>query len=440
MLHRTSARPKLLEVGCRCCFLPVFTPPLGIALTADLVLGDVVLALLKPSLLDTLFEPQLVYTPKQLLTMFQDLAHASIMKLSDNSMSKLFDLMSMGFKYHVIAASIPPEILQITRNHLDELRNIVAAASNAAEVITAIDAADARIGSIYDSLTYGDWMLVQQTILAFFQDRRVKVSLFLNSSIQRPNGTFIVDTLQGVTPPFFNVPGAIIYAPSGTTGAFETLATLEPCTIPAQDRASPYGFNMYAEATAAATESGPGESNRKRRSRKRRGLSKSIFDRNLRSKSAAKALPKAKLRKNEAAKHAALARAELAMLSSMLGVEQVVDEPASATPFLVNLFPDLGAADSPARKPAVPGAPARAVATGSLLGGDDSDTSDDDGPATSGMIVIDAQDAMGATHYAANTELSSIMTALSNNPGSSPEHQADGLGDEDDLLALMDGA
>ena len=38
---------------------------------------------------------------------------------------QLFDLMTMGFKYQLVACSCPQQLLQVTMNHLHELRSKV---------------------------------------------------------------------------------------------------------------------------------------------------------------------------------------------------------------------------------------------------------------------------------------------------------------------------
>ena len=40
------------------------------------------------------------------------------MRLSESSMEKLYDLMTMGFKYQLVCCSHPGELLTITMNHL----------------------------------------------------------------------------------------------------------------------------------------------------------------------------------------------------------------------------------------------------------------------------------------------------------------------------------
>ena len=63
------------------------------------VLSDIVKSMLSESFQVELFRPQAMYSMNSIKQIFQKLAHSSIMKLNATSMSKLFDLMLMGFKY-----------------------------------------------------------------------------------------------------------------------------------------------------------------------------------------------------------------------------------------------------------------------------------------------------------------------------------------------------
>ena len=56
---------------------------------------------------------------------FEKLAHASIMRLNETSMDKLYDLMTMACKYQLCAASEPKHVLLVTLNHLDGMRKLV---------------------------------------------------------------------------------------------------------------------------------------------------------------------------------------------------------------------------------------------------------------------------------------------------------------------------
>jgi hypothetical protein len=47
------------------------------------------------------------------------------MRLNANSMNKLYDLMTMSFKYQLLRMKFPEEIFQITMNHLNNLVKIL---------------------------------------------------------------------------------------------------------------------------------------------------------------------------------------------------------------------------------------------------------------------------------------------------------------------------
>lgn len=89
------------------------------------VLNDIAGIMLNQQFLDELFKPQEVYSKAALRSLFHDLAHASIMRLNETSMSKLYDLMMMVFKQQVFFATQPKDLILITLNHLDSMRYLV---------------------------------------------------------------------------------------------------------------------------------------------------------------------------------------------------------------------------------------------------------------------------------------------------------------------------
>jgi hypothetical protein len=89
------------------------------------VLADVVRTMYTPSFLEELFKPQDIYTVASTKQIFDKLAHSSIMRLNKTSMDKLFDLMSMGVKYQLLACRSPHQYLQLTMNHLESILEMV---------------------------------------------------------------------------------------------------------------------------------------------------------------------------------------------------------------------------------------------------------------------------------------------------------------------------
>lgn len=89
------------------------------------VMNDIVTIMLNERFLKELFKPQEVCNKQALRKLFEDLAHASIMRLNGASMDKLYDLMTMAFKYQVFMAPRPVDLILVTMNHLDAIRNFV---------------------------------------------------------------------------------------------------------------------------------------------------------------------------------------------------------------------------------------------------------------------------------------------------------------------------
>ena len=65
------------------------------------ILRDIIGQMLSEKFSKELFSPQPVYKKREMRTVFEKLAHTSIMKLNASSMGKLYDLMVMAFKYQV---------------------------------------------------------------------------------------------------------------------------------------------------------------------------------------------------------------------------------------------------------------------------------------------------------------------------------------------------
>ncbi|GAU92077.1 hypothetical protein RvY_04209 [Ramazzottius varieornatus] len=91
----------------------------------DKVMQDVIGTIFRPRIVDELFKPQHLLSESSMRTLFQKLAHASIMSLNQESMDKLLDLMTMTVKYQIFACKYPTELIYCALNHLDYMRNLV---------------------------------------------------------------------------------------------------------------------------------------------------------------------------------------------------------------------------------------------------------------------------------------------------------------------------
>lgn len=113
------------------------------------MLEDIIKTMHNDKFMAELFKPHRMYSNLSTRQIFDRLAHSSIMRLNSNSMDKvrrfttsqhyrllsnpqrclcvlqLYDLMRMGFKYQLLSCSSADELLQVTVNHLRDMRQLV---------------------------------------------------------------------------------------------------------------------------------------------------------------------------------------------------------------------------------------------------------------------------------------------------------------------------
>lgn len=169
------------------------------------VVNDIVSTMFNKQFVEELFKPQEVYSKQALRTVFEKLAHSSIMRLNANSMDKLYDLMTMVFKYQISLCSYPEEILFITLNHLDAIRKYT---QSSPEVLSIVNNVYLLLLKNYQQLTSGELQLLRYTLLSFFQDLQIRVSVFLKDGSQHSSGRFVLNR-GGPVPPGVKVPGTI---------------------------------------------------------------------------------------------------------------------------------------------------------------------------------------------------------------------------------------
>ncbi|XP_074161266.1 protein OSCP1 isoform X2 [Sminthopsis crassicaudata] len=169
------------------------------------VMNDLISTMFNKKFLEELFKPQELYSKKALRTVYDRLAHASIMRLNPASMDKLFDLMTMAFKYQVLLCPRPKDILLITFNHLDAIKNFV---RDSPDIMNQVDETFRQIIEVYGCLPAGEFQLIRQTLLLFFQDMHIRVSIFLKDKVQNSNGRFVLP-ISGPVPWGTKVPGLI---------------------------------------------------------------------------------------------------------------------------------------------------------------------------------------------------------------------------------------
>lgn len=220
------------------------------------VVHDVMKSMYNPKFISALFEPQAVYTNASVRQVFDRLAHSSIMRLNETSMDKLYDLMTMGMKYQLLACNGPECYIQIALNHLDNLRAMLVEQ----HVIDLVDDAQRLLVEAYANMSTGNLYLLKQTLLQFFHGRKVKVSIFLQEKVQKLDGSFKV-FIDGPVVAGGEIPGTMrVYSDHGTcvidSDGSDRDAFIFPwaknCTPPfsgdsIKDRVCNLGNNMYED-------------------------------------------------------------------------------------------------------------------------------------------------------------------------------------------------
>jgi len=102
---------------------------------------------------------------------------------------------------------------------------------------------------MYGNMSIGSLAALRQAIAMFFQDRRVKVSLFLQDGIQHSDGEIALSA-GGALPPGFAIPGAVrYYNMSGSVAREITVAISDLPTPPPYIETDPHtcslGTNLY---------------------------------------------------------------------------------------------------------------------------------------------------------------------------------------------------
>ncbi|XP_063756166.1 protein OSCP1a isoform X2 [Eleginops maclovinus] len=214
------------------------------------VMNDIVGSMFSKDFMDELLKPQQLYSHRTLKTVLTRIAHASIMRLNPVSMDRLYELMVMAFKYQIFLCPRPKDLLLITYNHIDTIREIV---KDTPVVVNQVDETHRKIIEVYSSLPEGEFQLLRQTLLIFFQDMHIRVSLFLKIQVQNPNGRFALST-SGPVPHGIEVPGLIrMFDGKGreirrsefpSEGSYSS-SVKEGCFELHGDRVIRLGMNMY---------------------------------------------------------------------------------------------------------------------------------------------------------------------------------------------------
>ena len=146
---------------------------------------------------------------QEVKSIFESLAHSSIMRLNSTSMNKLFELMLMTLKLQILRTRYPEEIYQVTLNHficVMEIMKMIDPNDNLLINLVA-DSMDNFL-NIYGKLTPYDYIILKSVILRFLQGKNVKVSIFIQENLQDSNSVIYLP-MNEVSPPYVEKVGTV---------------------------------------------------------------------------------------------------------------------------------------------------------------------------------------------------------------------------------------
>ncbi|XP_072945056.1 protein OSCP1 [Epargyreus clarus] len=152
---------------------------------SERVLTDIVTVLLHPKLLDELFIPQPVATHAVIKQLLQDISTTTIMKLDDYSMSKLWDLMTMIYKWQ-LSVTTSQNIFDITQRHLRSVVKLLPEYFS----IGIIEQCMKKFEKLYKKFTDDDYKSLCSTLILWFSEYHTKISVLLRLGLQKKDGTF----------------------------------------------------------------------------------------------------------------------------------------------------------------------------------------------------------------------------------------------------------
>ena len=223
------------------------------------VMNEITSTMFATDFVDQLFVPTALYSMGDVLKIFHRLAHSSIMRIQEASMTKLFELMVVGVKYQILMARSEHDYLRICLCHLDILRGYVHKES---EML--LDYIQEKLQHTYGMLSANKLRSLKEALYDFFAGKHVRISVLMKLQLQRPDGLMRID-LGKCCPPQIAPPGKLrVFDATGAVSQVVDL-DLEVCKLglvefdeEIQDGLAVLGENLYtkAEYEARAPEMG----------------------------------------------------------------------------------------------------------------------------------------------------------------------------------------
>ena len=171
---------------------------------AWLFFGDVIRRLFDPVFISQLCQPQPIYPISAIKSIFEKALKSGVIQMNRNSLDKLFDMSMMSVKSQIGQCASGREIIQVSLNHIFEIRSICAS-----HEALLLDKFVAQLVKISASLTLADFVKLRHSVLTFLSEKREKISVLLKSNTQDDDGCLIAKPGGNLSPGVFAIPGSV---------------------------------------------------------------------------------------------------------------------------------------------------------------------------------------------------------------------------------------
>lgn len=172
---------------------------------ATLVLDEIIGVLVSKEVMRDIMKPQATFSQSTLKAMITEITQCSAMRLDQNSMAKLWDLITMVFKWQV---TMSHEVIKITLRHLYEIENYVTNPDTHIQLHKVQDLID----NFNKLLTQEEKIVLREETLYWLKQFNIRVSLLMRMGLQSMSGNFIVDNLNPLANDMLKNLGENIYA------------------------------------------------------------------------------------------------------------------------------------------------------------------------------------------------------------------------------------
>ncbi|XP_045476928.1 protein OSCP1 isoform X1 [Harmonia axyridis] len=169
------------------------------------VLDEIIGTLVSRELITDIMKPQATYSHMSIKEMISVITQCSAMRLDPSSMNKLWDLITMVYKWQL---TMSHEVIKITLRHLYEIENYI----TNPETQIRLQKVQDHMDNFNKMLSQEEKITLREDILYWLKQYNVRVSLLMRMGLQSMSGNFIVDNLNPVANDMLKNLGENIYA------------------------------------------------------------------------------------------------------------------------------------------------------------------------------------------------------------------------------------